>query len=182
MVFIGLILMLIPFFHEVYLLIPDDIEFLDFYFFRIDDLGFGRFDVAMYYLVPKIAYLLPLLLWFFMEKSWWRYALLSPIIAYLFQVASILDPNQFYMDEIELYKAAYLLAILAILLVVLSKAAYKQSYFLALYTKILRQRELYILKNRAEKRDISFKKRWKQLQNTTGKDGKKEIEELQVLK
>ena len=170
-----------PFIHQIWILIPKDTTILDLYFFQIDHLGYGDFVSAMYYLIAKITYMIPLVFWFFIEKNWWRYALLSPITVYIFQTKNILDTSQLYVDELELYQSSFFLAAFAILLVFLTKAAYRQNYIASIYQN-LRSHFEKKMEVRYEQKELQLRSKRKYLKQMVQKGKHANLEELQKLK
>lgn len=59
--------------------------------------------MASWILFQKIVPLVLLLLWFFTCKHWWYHTILIPISLYAFQIYSLFDFSNIYIDSGELY-------------------------------------------------------------------------------
>ncbi|MBE0423778.1 MAG: hypothetical protein IBX66_07550 [Lutibacter sp.] len=80
--------------------------------------------VRMYFhsFFSKFVPLLLLFIWFITNKNWWVHALIIPISVYLFQLISVINDSEVYMDEVEfIYTVPFLVLILVILYFVRSK-------------------------------------------------------------
>ena len=114
---------------------------LEFSFFTMGSFGFASIDTFLWVLGFKISSSLVTTFWFFKEKRWWRYALLSPILVSFHQIRLTLTPNEVFLDEFEFLKALPLFALVVFVLVLLSKNAKDQYYFRALYAEAVLSKE-----------------------------------------
>lgn len=137
---ISLLFIALPFVYNIWKLFPEGTSTLNLYFFQFQDFGFVDANTALYTLLQKGCFALPLLVFFLIEKKWWKYALLSPLILYANQIFNIFDSKATVVDELELTQSGPYLVILAIFLVFLSKAVENQhqikSFIEAIYIKV----------------------------------------------
>jgi len=70
-------------------------------------------NVAMWILTGKLIPFLLLCIWFFTCRHWWYHALLVPIVMYIFQILSLFNDDQRFIDELTF---VYLLPIMAIVI------------------------------------------------------------------
>ncbi len=83
---------------------------------------YGTAQMFIYTLFSKFVPLLLLFVWFITNKQWWVHALIIPISVYLFQLISVVNDSELYMDEVEfIYTVPFLVLILVILYFVRSK-------------------------------------------------------------
>lgn len=85
----------------------------------------GYYGTARMYIHSFFTKLVPLMLlfiWFITNKQWWVHALIIPITVYLFQLISVINDSELYMDEVEfIYTVPFLVLIIVILYFVRSK-------------------------------------------------------------
>ncbi|MFZ3274504.1 MAG: hypothetical protein WA143_09560 [Lutibacter sp.] len=111
-----------PYLLYFYQNIPEDLKNWDTVFGPIKGGYFGSVRMFIYYLFSKIVPLLLLFVWFITNKQWWVHALIIPISVYLFQLISVVNDSEVYMDEVEfIYTVPFLVLILVILYFVRSK-------------------------------------------------------------
>ena len=67
----------------------------------------------MYFDFSKAVPLLLIFIWFFTCKHWWYHTLLVPITMYLYQIFSIFNDDNKYIDEFQLI---YMIPIMAIVI------------------------------------------------------------------
>ena len=76
----------------------------------------------IFFLFSKFVPLLLLCVWFITNKQWWVHALIIPIAVYLFQLISVINDSENYMDEVEfIYTVPFLVVICVILYFIRSK-------------------------------------------------------------
>ncbi|MFM1913003.1 MAG: hypothetical protein RIR51_841 [Bacteroidota bacterium] len=99
----------------VYNLVPNSLEGISFYGFKIGSFGFNTFHTFIWYSFFRLALLL-ILIWSYLKIDlWWRWALLSPIFFYSFQFIEIF----FNMRVDELGNIIFLGPILILVLFIL---------------------------------------------------------------
>ena len=121
--YFNLILIAQPILNLLTFLVPENLSQLDLLFITIPN--FGYIDVGMFLntIVFKLNLLIIYSLWFLMEKRWWRYAILSPILLVGNQIYNMLFVESDAIDEIELYQSGPFLLTLLIMLLLLAKVA-----------------------------------------------------------
>ncbi len=123
-----------------------DKQTLELPFFTMRSFGFPDIESFLWVLGFKISFLSIVIWWFFSEKRWWRYALLSPILVTFHQIRITLTPNESFFDELEFLNALPLFALVVLILTMLSKNAKNQYYFQALYNETMHRMERHISK------------------------------------
>ena len=113
-----------PYLLYFYQNIPEDITTMDTIFGPIKKGYYPTVQVFIYTLFSKFVPLLLLFIWFITNKNWWVHALIIPITVYLFQLISVINDSEGYVDEVEfIYTVPFLALILVILYFVRSKIA-----------------------------------------------------------
>ena len=113
-----------PYLLYFYQNIPEDIITMDTIFGTIKKGYYPTVQVFIYTLFSKFVPLLLLFIWFITNKNWWVHALIIPITVYLFQLISVINDSEGYVDEVEfIYTVPFLALILVILYFVRSKIA-----------------------------------------------------------
>lgn len=115
------LLISVPFIHELWRLYPNNTQTLNVLFFTISSNGFLDANFALYVYLHKMCILIPITIFFFLIKKWWRYALLSPIIIYSAQLYNIIFVESSTLDEIEISQTAKFTLPLLFGLIVLAK-------------------------------------------------------------
>ncbi|GMN05307.1 hypothetical protein MTsPCn5_06950 [Croceitalea sp. MTPC5] len=124
-----------------YNLIPDDLNVFFIGDIKIDSFLYRSFQVLFYLLGIKLSMLLLLLTWYFTEKKWWKYALLSPILITIYQLSTFFNTETDILDEYEIIRGFPFLVLIAVLLVALSKNAKDQYVVQSVYRKTSSQIE-----------------------------------------
>ncbi|TKD60925.1 hypothetical protein [Flavobacterium sp. ASW18X] len=109
--------------------IPYKSKELNLGFITIGSYGFYDFSTFHLAVIIKIYGFIAFLTWFFSEKKWWRYAILSPILLLVNQFYNciISDSEEDIVDEFELYQSGpFLLAILIVLLLLAQAADHQE--------------------------------------------------------
>lgn len=111
-----------PYLLYIYQNIPENLENWNTIFGVIKGGYFGTARMFIYYFSSKFVPLLLLFVWFITNKQWWVHALIIPITVYLFQLISVVNDSEVYMDEVEfIYTTPFLVLIVVILYFVRSK-------------------------------------------------------------
>lgn len=111
-----------PYLLYFYQNLPSDSENLNTIFGVIKGGFFGSARMFIYYFFSKFVPLLLLFIWFITNKNWWVHALIIPITVYLFQLISVVNDSENYMDEVEfIYTVPFLVVIVMILYFIRSK-------------------------------------------------------------
>ena len=124
--FIGSLMVILiistPYLLYFYQSIPADLENWNTIFGPIKGGYYGTTQMFIYTLLSKFVPLLLLFIWFVTNKTWWVHALIIPISVYLFQLISVINDSELYMDEVEfIYTVPFLALILVILYFIRSK-------------------------------------------------------------
>lgn len=101
-----------PYLFYLYEYVPDG-PVWDNFLFTYKSLGFMDVKISMWVLTGKVVPLLFLILWFFTCRQWWYHALLVPISMYIYQIASVFNDDNKFLDEFQLL---YLVPIMAIVI------------------------------------------------------------------
>jgi len=148
--------------------------------FEISNHGFQNIRTFLWVLNYKVSLLTVILVCYFTQKQWWRYALLFPILLFIYEIRNVLNPDIDFMFEHELFEAFPLLMGVLLLLIFLSRAAYFQSKAAAIYQSTYQKIEAAV-KNRMvgnEKRMVAdSEEKFNELKNGNAQS-LKELEEL----
>jgi|GEM_PF-6666140 len=161
--------------------LPKGRESLDFIFIRIGTFGFASVDDFLWLFSTKLLFLLIVLIWFFTERKWWKYALLSPIFITAYQLRTILFTESEFIDEIEVFQALPFLGLVLIVLLALSKNAREQYLFQAIYQKTYARFEEKHQAKWCKKQEVITQVKAK-LETLKTAPHKKDMEELLELK
>jgi len=111
-----------PYLLYFYQSFPQDLENWDTIFGQIKGGYYGTVFVFMYTLFSKFVPLMLLFIWFITNKQWWSHSLIIPISVYLFQLISVINDSENFIDEVEfIYTVPFLVVILVILYFIRSK-------------------------------------------------------------
>lgn len=95
--------------------------------FEVGNFGFYDANRFIYHFLNKLVFLLAILVWFFTERRWFKYALLSPILMLFAQLHSMFfNIDSEVLDELELAESWPLLTGISVFLVFVAKAAENQ--------------------------------------------------------
>ena len=111
-----------PYLLYFYQSIPKELESWDTVFGEIKGGYYQTASAYVYYFFSKFVPLLLLFIWFITNKQWWVHALIIPITVYLFQLISVINDSEGYIDEVEfIYTVPFLVVIVVILYFIRSK-------------------------------------------------------------
>lgn len=116
-----ILLSCLPFLHELWHFLPDGTNTIDFFLFKVHANEFPDANSAFYLYIQKICFLVPCLIYFIMERKWYRFVLLSPIVIYSAQLFNAVFIAVDYMDEIEFIQTLKFTIPLFIMLIGLAK-------------------------------------------------------------
>jgi hypothetical protein len=120
----------IPFLYILTRLIPNGPQSYSLGWFYVHDHGFEDLSSFVWYITLKIFLLIPLLIWFISSRTWWRYAILVPIILYTYQLWETLKNESKTIDQFELFKAApAILFILGLILFLSNRIKYQYKIY-----------------------------------------------------
>jgi len=130
---ILLIIILTPYLLYIHQNIPRDIENIETFFGVIKGGYYEKAQTYIYMFFAKFVPLLLLIIWFLTNKHWWVHAIIIPISVYLFQLISIINDSEAFVDEVDFIYTVPITAIVVVILYFLrSKLAI---YILALDLK-----------------------------------------------
>jgi hypothetical protein len=119
---IILLIISTPYLLYIYQSIPQDLENWNTIFGTIKGGYYGTAQIYIYTLFSKFVPFLLLFVWFISNKTWWVHALIIPITVYLFQLISVINDSEQYVDEVEfIYTVPFLVVIFVILYFIRSK-------------------------------------------------------------
>lgn len=101
-----------PYLFYLYEYVPDGAVW-DNFLFTYKSLGFQNVKISMWVLTSKVVPLLFLVIWFFTCRQWWYHAILVPISMYIYQIGSVFNEDNMFVDEFQLL---YLVPIMAIII------------------------------------------------------------------
>jgi len=113
-----LILLIIctPYLLYVYRTIPSEIKSFEAFFGTINNGYYFDVQTYIYTLFGKFVPFFLLVIWFITNKHWWVHSLIIPITVYLFQLISVINESEQYVDEVEFI---YTVPIAVIVMVIL---------------------------------------------------------------
>lgn len=113
---IILLIIFSPYLLFFYKSIPPEQENLETFLGIIKGGKYIYVQTLIYYFFTKFVPLLLLFIWFVTNKHWWVHAIIIPISVYLFQLISIINDSEQYMDEVEFIYAVPITAIVMVIL------------------------------------------------------------------
>ena len=140
--------------------------------------GFLDASIFLWFISLKIMILVPLVIWYFNAYSWWRYALLSPIILYFYQFwESFQEVSS--VDSYGNFKVFPLVLLSMLLVLILSRVVRQQSHTLDTYEQISLEIDRLIKSLSEERGGLHvYRKRYHKI---LGKLVNKNSEESQLL-
>jgi len=142
----AVILILIPYVFYLFEYIPEGLTEYNVLGVKILAHGFNDVNIFVWYVLSKICVLIPLIIWFITAQNWWRYAILSPIIIYSYQLWEGIKDTGTKADEIEYVLAFPYLFVVLIALIVLTHLIKYQSRMAMLYEQLIIELESLISK------------------------------------
>ncbi len=133
--FFIIVLLLIPAFYYSFLLIPEGETKFSWLDFNINSYGFPDTTTFIWFIDQKICILIPLSIWFVVSRTWWKYAILSPIILYVFQIWEAVQDSDI-VEEIEYLKALPFILVIVFVLMILSSFVKYYSKTMDIYEDI----------------------------------------------
>ncbi|MGB5370286.1 MAG: hypothetical protein WBN18_07635, partial [Flavobacteriaceae bacterium] len=130
---IVFLLLFLPIVAYSFKIVPDGVQIWTFGNITLTNNGFIDVGYFVWFCALKICSIIPLALWFVTSSAWWRYALLSPIIVFSYQLYSVLFETSTSLDETEYIEALPFVIVLVLVMVFLSKFIKYQSKIMDLY-------------------------------------------------
>ncbi|REE79765.1 hypothetical protein BX611_2661 [Lutibacter oceani] len=126
--FMIILIVFIPYLLYVHKFIDQDLEKFETIFGTIKGGSvFTYAQVYIYMLLSKLVPLLLLIIWFITNKHWWVHALAIPISVYLFQLISVINDSEEYVDDVEFI---YTVPIAVLVMVILYYLRSKMSIYI----------------------------------------------------
>ena len=97
---ITLLIVLTPYLLYIHQNIPEDIESFETFLGTVRGGYYTVVVTYVYFFFSKFVPLLLLLIWFITCKHWWVHAILIPLSVYLFQLISVINDGNEYLDEV----------------------------------------------------------------------------------
>ncbi|WP_298367279.1 hypothetical protein [uncultured Lutibacter sp.] len=114
--FIIILIISTPYLLYIYRAIPFEAETYKTLFFTIKGGYYEKAQSFVYTFFGKFVPFFLLIIWFVTNKHWWVHALIIPITIYLFQLISVANDSEQYVDEIEfIYTVPIAILIMVIL-------------------------------------------------------------------
>jgi hypothetical protein len=124
---ITVIIVFTPYLLYIHQNIPVDLKNLKFLFLTIKG-GYYEYAITYIYMFfSKFVPLLLLLIWFITCKHWWVHAILIPVSVYLFQLISVINDGNDFVDEVTFI---YTVPITTIIIVILYFIRNKMSIYI----------------------------------------------------
>lgn len=142
----GIILIIIPMLYYSYQLLPKDEKGINMGFNYISSHGFNDVRTFIWYLNVKTCALVPICIWFVSSNKWWRYAILSPIVLYVYQLWEAFEDTNALVDQWEYISVAPIILILVAFLLFISNIVKYQFKILDLYDQVSNMTEELIKK------------------------------------
>ena len=101
-VFLSLLLIATPFLFYVYKYAPAEKEW-DTIFGTIRANGFINVQNYMHAVFTKFTFIMLTTIWFLTSNNWWKYAILVPLVMFLFQFLGVLNYELEYIDEFDFW-------------------------------------------------------------------------------
>lgn len=102
---IAVVLAITPFLFYLYKYAPDDSKIWETPFFTINSKGFSSAQGYIHALFTKITFVTITAMWFVTSRDWWKWAILVPLIMFLFQLLGVINYNIKYIDEFDFWFA-----------------------------------------------------------------------------
>jgi len=124
---ITLLIVLTPYLLYIHQNIPEDLESYETIFGTIRGGFYTVVITYVYFFFSKFVPLLLLLIWFITCKHWWVHGILIPLSVYLFQLISVINDGNEYLDEVTFI---YTVPITTIVIVILYFIRNKMSVYI----------------------------------------------------
>ncbi len=141
--FMVIFLLLPPLFFS-YHLIPENMQDYNNEWIHIGSHGYPDIHTFVWFINLKLCVLIPLCIWFITSEDWWKYAMLSPIIVFTYQLWEAVQDTDL-ADEISFGKAIPWVLLLVGLLFYISNKIKDQSKILDIYEEISNEIEQLVM-------------------------------------
>ena len=135
-------------------------------FLTITPHGFYDVQVYIWFISRKLLVIVPMVTWFVTYHSWWRYAVLPPLILYLFQFWEASQEGYRIIEAYGNYRVLPLVFLCIILLLTISRIVRKHSHSLDTYEQLSMEIDYLIKKLGVERSGVGdYRKRYEQILN-----------------
>ena len=100
---IALLLAITPFLFYLYQYAPVDSKIWKTSLFTINSGGFSHAQAYVHALFTKITFIIITSLWFITSRDWWKWAILVPLIMFLFQLLGVINYSNKFIDEFDFW-------------------------------------------------------------------------------
>ncbi len=107
-------------------------------------MDFPDLPTFVWYITTKLCVIITLSLWIITSKNWWRYAILSPIIFYIYQFWEAFQTGSTALNENEYIKGLPIITILVGILFYLSETIKYQTRIIDTYHTICHDIEVLL--------------------------------------
>jgi len=118
-VLLSFLLVATPFLFYVYKYAPDSKEW-DTFFGTIKASGFSNVQAYMHAVFTKLTFIMLTTIWFLTSNNWWKYAILVPLVMFLFQFIGVLNYELQYIDEFDFWYSLPIIIPILIFLIYIS--------------------------------------------------------------
>ncbi len=118
-VFLSLLLIATPFLFYIYKYAPDSKEW-DTVFGTIRASGFSNVNSYMHAVFTKFTFIMLTTIWFLTSNNWWKYAILVPLVMFLFQFIGVLNYELQYIDEFDFWYSLPIIVPILLFLIYIS--------------------------------------------------------------
>ena len=155
------IFLVLPFLFFLFHFIPEGVQSYGNNWIKIGSYGFPDMYTFIWFINLKLCILIPLFIWFVLSTNWWKFAILSPIIVYTYQLWEALQSTNL-ADQVSFIKAAPFVLIVLIMLLFISNRVKYQSKILDIHEELTNEIEelfnqLNIEKSNAIKSKYNFR-------------------------
>ena len=102
-VFVSILLTATPFLFYIYTFAPNEGKEWETVFGTIEANGFNHVKSFVHAVFTKFTFILLTTIWFLTSKNWWKFAILVPLIMFLFQFLGVLNYELEYIDEFDFW-------------------------------------------------------------------------------
>ncbi len=128
----------------LHVFIPKEQGKLNLLFLSISNNGFPDLSTFVWYITTKFCVIITLCIWIITSRNWWRYAILSPIIFYIYQLWEAFQIGSTALNENEYLKGLPLITILVGILFYLAETIKYQTRISEMYQKICNEIEILL--------------------------------------
>ncbi|WP_299767052.1 hypothetical protein [uncultured Dokdonia sp.] len=118
---IAFLLAITPFLFYLYKYAPTDSKIWQTTLFNINSGEFTHAQGFVHALFTKITFVIITSLWFITSKDWWRWAILIPLIMFLFQLLGVINYQVSYIDEFDFWYSIPIIIPIIIFLIWISR-------------------------------------------------------------